>query len=79
MNVAEIIARALYEGAGCCISDDERAEYVLKALRAAGYAVVPREATVAMIYAAKHRDRRLEDSTYQGVYTSMIAASEQDP
>lgn len=53
---------------------------VINALRAAGYAVVPREATEAAILAAIERDLTVEEvkrgGMYRNIYRAMIAATE---
>jgi hypothetical protein len=54
-----------------------RADAILSALSAAGYAVVPTEPTEAMILAAPGRDQQgEEESMYHGIYRAMLAASE---
>ena len=65
------------------ITDDEwagylsDADYVSGLISAAGYAVVPREPTEAMILAAPGRDQQgEEESLYHGIYRAMLAASE---
>jgi hypothetical protein len=68
------------------ITDDEwagylsDADYVSGLISAAGYAVVPREPTEAMILAAPGRDQQgEEESMYHGIYRAMLAASEPQP
>ena len=65
------------------ITDDEwagylsDADYVSGLISAAGYAVVPREPTEAMILAAPGRDQQgEEESMYHGIYRAMLAALE---
>ena len=51
----------------------------LAALRAQGYAIVPREPTEAMLSAAKFAgpDRREPDGTTESVWAAMLAAAEE--
>lgn len=55
----------------------ERADAILAALAAAGYAVVPREPTEAMVNAALDR-KHGEDLPliYHGIWRAMVAAAE---
>jgi predicted CoA-binding protein len=58
----------------------KRADAILAALSAAGYAVVPREPTQAMNIAAAQLDWSAQDDpTWTDIYRAMIAAAEKEP
>ena len=80
MSARDVIAARLTRHVGHGITKDawKKADAILAAFSAAGYAVVPREPTEAMIAAAPGRDQQAtEESMYHGIYRAMLAAAEE--
>ena len=85
-SLIEAMARAMGEanGVGCASPQLKHyARAALTALRAQGYAVVPREASAAMCEAGSAHDRKdippVTTSQADAVWTAMLAAAEEGP
>jgi len=59
------------------INNATSASEVIARLDAAGYAIVPKEPTEAMVLAAPGRSRQSKEGTmYHGIWRAMVAASQ---
>ena len=88
MSARDVIARAILDDADFADvgsidlaefpSCTRRANTILTALAAAGYAVVPVEPTREMLLAAPGRtNQATEESMYHGIYRAMLAAAKE--
>lgn len=81
MSAREVMTDAAAACQSVVIHGDvyELTDYVIAALRAAGYALVPVEPTEAMVQAAADNSKRTDAYEAYSVWQSMISASKEQP